>query len=753
MAANEEFAADNQVSKETDVKPVHPPFTTWTNLIIIFWAFFSFSMAVSLSAIATYVYIPQGMSLIWVSQVNIMTFCLNVPLTLYFASLSDNLTGKWARWGRRKPFICFSIPFACIGALMFAYPAQSKSNPHVFEYSYLLASLIIIVAPAAFFIPIKAWMIESCSSPAEYTTINGIIMLSMLFGGLLCQLILSAQYPSDPFLGAKLCSLFVLVSLPLSYLTLVWIVPSRELQKAPEQPPIVPSFRQCIRTKEFRTIFWNEVLTQMASSGAGVLVFPILYLFFGLVHTDSIQKYYAPTLVAVLIGSVFSILVLMCALKRFEKIVVFKGVMLCMVVLGLSTVATMIPGVLAYGKPGYYTPEQQGLQIVAFLGIFAVATILNVCSNFCQGLLVRDLIVFDTFTNRLNRESMYQTAISVPAMLLSSIPANFVLGLLYSTGFANKVGPTSAHPYITETYSWDKGTLIQLSLWTGIFSCVIRFGAYMLMSNYGLTTVVAKQMEEINLRREDQKKLLTAKEKEQEGAGDEENIEAGRKKSSSTATASTMESMGVDAAPDAAAESSLMNHLSQLENKAIKDAADVNGKNEALTKIRRSILLGGGLLGPAAMASLLTGLVFQIQNNLPFVTLLLTMFEIVAMYVGYEAFRYLAVSKLFSMSSDEAKAHSVRQVTRNDKYTLNLKEALEKAEIDEKQNDKSIPDDDSFVARLTMSRKSDMQSLLVQPELEDEKHPLSGYKRIFASCIVLFICGVLGAAQEAEKKI
>jgi hypothetical protein len=138
----------------------------------------------------------------------------------------------------------------------------------------------------------------------------------------------------------------------------------------------------------------------------------------------------------------------------------------------------------------------------------------------------------------------------------------------------------------------------------------------------------------------------------------------------------------------------------------------------------------------------------QIANGLAFVTLCLTFFSIVMMYVGYEYFRYCAVSKLYNMPNDELKGLVSRQVERNSKYTMNLKEALEKAKIDEKEEDHTEVEDTHILAKLTMSRKATKKSILKEAEPEDEKHPLSGYKRLFASNSVLIILGILAAVQK-----
>ena len=330
---------DDSKDAPQEFQPEHPPFASWTNMAFIFMAFFSFSLAGSIGSITTFVYVPLGVSLIWLSQISIIVSCLGIPLTLYFASFSDNLTGKWARWGRRKPLILVSVVPLVLSTIMFAFPTSTSFK--TLEYNTLFASIISTITPALFGIPFRAWMIESCSSPNEYTTINGALMLASLFGSILGQVVLSGSY-QDKFAGAHLVAYMVIVMVPSSFLALCWFVPARQLQKAPEQPPIISSFRQCIRTKEFQTIFWNETLTQMAGGGAGALTLFIAYLFFRLERTSSIQPFYQPTLFAILAGSVIAIFLLTWALNRYGKILAFKTVMLLLVVLGVGSTCTMI---------------------------------------------------------------------------------------------------------------------------------------------------------------------------------------------------------------------------------------------------------------------------------------------------------------------------------------------------------------------------------------------------------------------------
>lgn len=219
-------------------------------------------------------------------------------------------------------------------------------------------------------------------------------------------------------------------------------------------------------------------------------------------------------------------------------------------------------------------------------------------------------------------------------------------------------------------------------------------------------------------------------------------LEDGSNKSSS------LESVGSARVLTLTDESNLMNHFSQLENKAMKEASVVDGHNEAMTRIRNSILLGGAVLSPLAMITLLIGVIYQIRNGLPFVTICLTFFSILMMYEGYEIFRYLAMQKLYAMPNDEMMGLVRRTVERNSKYTLNLKEALVKAEIDENEEDHTKLDDEHPLARLTMTKKATRKSILEEAEPEDEKHPLSGYKRIFSSCCFLIVVGILAAVQK-----
>ena len=359
-------------------------------------------------------------------------------------------------------------------------------------------------------------------------------------------------------------------------------------------------------------------------------------------------------------------------------------------------------------------------------------------------MLVRDLIIFDTFSTGLNRESMYQSAISVPAGLIASVPPNLMNGILYSTGLKDKdVSKENTDPYVNQVYAWNRGTLIQMAFYVLLFSSVIGFGAYYLMKDYSLTTAVATKMDAINHEREEIAKKNaeladTSTSNEKEMDKESRSLEDGSEKSTSR-----VESMEVSTLP--VNEANLMNHFSQLENKAMSEASVVNGHNEALSRIRNSILLGGGVLGPLALISLLTGTIYQIKNGLPFVTLCLTFFSMMMIYEGYEIFRFIAVSQLYRLSSDELMEMVKRAVERNNKYSMNLKEALEKAEIDENDHGGMMPDDDHPISRLTMTKKASKKSILEEAAPEDEKHPLSGYKRIFASGILMIIIGIIAA--------
>ena len=736
----------------------HEPFSTWTNCIVIFFFYFSINFASGFGAIGGLVYSTfYGMSLIWVSNVNIMTFCVTTPLTIFASAWSDNLSGKWAYFGRRKPFIMLSFPIIVMAGLMFSYPQVDESNPKVLQYWYLVAMMLLFIAPAFFYIPFKSWMIESCVDADDYRKMNAVQYVSALLGGILSQIMITTapKAGQSPLMGTRYAlGVFLVTSLP-SFFLAIWLVPSRQLSEVPKQPPIISSFRSCIRTKEFQTVFKNETLLAIASGGAQEFILIVLYISFQFRTTVEVQKYFQPVMMIVLVCTLLVVGTLMWALKRMEKVVIYRFCMLLLIVIGLVWAAMLLPGIISFIDPGVYTDTytagQMKMYAMLYMTFFALCNIIMVACMFIQGLLVRDLIIFDTFTNKVNRESVYQTAISIPANLIKAVILNLTTGILYSTGFHTKSGVSS--DVVSDIYTWNVGTLWQCFGDQLFFAVAIGYGAYYIMSDYSLTSPIAAKMEEINQKREDD---LANKSKMGLLSSDMNRNDPEEEEAAVTVTTNTSPScpisersscsskpMNISSPINDGEESNLMNHFSQLECKAMSESGTTNGRNTALQDITNSNMFGGAFLGSLSLISLAIATIHTLSGaGSDFTTILLTLFMAILIYVGYEGYRRVAINTLAALPVDEVKDMAVRQHQRNSKYTMNLQELLEKNLIDENNREYNESVDNSVLSRLSFTNTSTKMSITKQAPQEDTNHPLSGYKRIYSVLIVLTGVGI-----------
>ena len=783
LAMQEDIASEKMIEAgETRT----PQFATCSTKFYIFMLTLGSAFAVSFQSAGILLFVPRyNMSLIWTTNVNIICLCIGTFLNILIAQVGDKLSGPWAKWGRRKPFVASAIPFFVISALMLAFPATKKGAPEVLEIWFLVGMLLNTIAASLFFIPISSWFIESCECAEEYRSIRAVQFVAQLIGAIMAQIMLSAQ-------AQAVAAAFVLFILPVFSILMLCYVPGKVLKNAPEQPPLIPSFRSCIRTKEFRSIFMNSTLLNIAQSGASEFLFIILYTSFGLKTLDDVSAYFIPVLLFVMFGNLVSIGVLISVLKKRDKLQVFRFLMLALIFLGILWFMSLLPTIVGITKPAYVygqTLTSNGILqafLIIFLACFALSGIVTVACFFIQSIFVRDLIVFDTFTNYINRENVYQTAMGVPSSLLSSVVSNFFIGVIYSTGYHAVQGKDDKGNFYSDSsilsvkYSWNNGTIFQSAVYLLFFSVAIGYSAYWIMSDYGLTSEIASQMEKVNTKREEAKNtgerskvvsdsnplnaIVNAESSESGEASTEKDylappsgkIAPPSGKSNSTKSNNSLPPFDEVVSPFSDDdEKNIMMHFSALENKVIYESRSSNtdDKNEGLNRIHNSILLGGFCIGPIAMIALLWGVLNQIKRELDFATLLLTLFLAMSIYVGYEILRFNALKKLYNLPGNVVHTLAQRQVYRNANYSVSLKELLDSHAIGDDITDPDPNVDDGLVSRFTFVKKADRRSITEDVPEEEEHHKLSGYKRIYSVCTVLLVAGILAILQKTTFKV
>ena len=695
-----------------------------------------------------------GMSLQWNTNVNIILLCISVPTNIWVSYLSDNMPVSLSRWGKRKPFVAVAGLLVPLSSLMFAFP-QRNDNPNTLKVWYLLSSLVNTIAFCFFQFPFKAWLMESCRNSSEYTTVNGVLMVAGIIGALVAQLLLSAQGSLEKplFYPQLAAALFIGLLLP-NLVSGLYLIPQRALTKMPVQPPIISSFRSCIRTKEFKQLFKNEVLLQIAffwcseefESFIEPFIYQIIYLFFGFQHTADVQKYFQPLFMVILGGNLISIVTLSFFLKRFEKLTVYRVLMLLQVVAGIAWSCMLIPGLIEYNRPGTYSSSQAITFFYCFLLLFCINSFIVRGIDLIKGLFVRDLIVFDMFVEKSNRATMYQTALSVPAQLVVSVVTNLPVGILYSTGFHANPNVYIENPLIRDLYDWNYGSLVQCFVYLLFFSTVVVIGAYWVMSDYALTTKIVDQMEVVNKKRDEKAAIEPSSNIASKSA-------AGASGSLESSNPDDVENTNHVVSPNFQAlsvvqmtpeeEGYLMNHFSAMENRAMARNRDVNGNNGALQSITFSNRLSGLILGPMAMIALLTAVAYEFVRDEVFVTLTLNAFLAVSIYVGYELFRRFALNKLRQMPADEVRGLAERKKIQNEQYSSNLQNLLDINAIDEDPVAET-----GVIGRISSlgSKSTGRMSLAIAAPEEHEDEPLSGYKRVYLLLCALIVIGILLAA-------
>lgn len=82
---------------------------------------------------------------------------------------------------------------------------------------------------------------------------------------------------------------------------------------------------------------------------------------------------------------------------------------------------------------------------------------------------------------------MYQTAISIPANMISGAASSIPLIILYNTGY-NTISDASLNDTITaEHYEWNDGTLWQCRIYSSLGLSAIAFVSYYVLRGYPMT--------------------------------------------------------------------------------------------------------------------------------------------------------------------------------------------------------------------------------------------------------------------------
>jgi MFS family permease len=322
------------------------------------------------------------------------------------------------RWGKRKPILCVLWPIISIVAVAFLY-ATTTLKPLEVQAYYLILLVILTVCGNAFQQVYAAWFYESCASQEDYRVV---IVYGITAGAGFGSLIgLVGVMMGMVAVMAIIASIGSTVTMAI----LLWYFPARTVAAASKQPPLLSSVRILSSSPEYITVVLNEIVIGTAMTLGAEFLSNIAFTNFPSYMTHYKQFFVYLMIFAILqaISSVFVSIAMSVLLSRgWEKINMYLGFNKFFMVLSLIFFSLYVPGLIA--------SLDRDTEMFLFFVWLSFVILMILCfsaAQFLRGLIVRDLIRFDTFRSGLNRENMYQTALNVPANIASQLDRKSVV--------------------------------------------------------------------------------------------------------------------------------------------------------------------------------------------------------------------------------------------------------------------------------------------------------------------------------------
>jgi len=595
-------------------------------------------------------------------------------------------------FGRRKPLVFLGVVINIICIIGYALP-PAYTQQALFGW-YLFWTIMQSIASSIQGAPYISWLIESTADNEDYVRIVTLPSQAGSVIGFIAGVLLGNQIL--PIVGA----LIYAIGYAISIFFLLKYVHNDCVRATEKQPDMVPSFRTCMRTKEFQIIFYNRILI---SAGYAIGFGNGLYLL--VVGFSFVTRYSQIALFVSVIAALYflfgavAVISLNWILAYYEKLFVYKIITLVIGVLGVVIFLACLAG----NEASFYAT----CFFLIILG--ALVGPISAIDNF----FLKDLIIYDTFLTGLNRENMYQTALALPANLGTSIIATIPSIILYGMGFISGTN-TSTDDQIISKFIVNDRALWAMRVFCSLLMSVIAIASYFIIRPYPLNDPAAKRIQEIvNSRMSNKPEGLAGKEElEGEICGNNYIYDGGEELSA-----------GRESLVDRPEEEMLMLHFSQAE---VRSLATKGADGVAELKTKNAI---GVVLGFIALAFVCASSGIQIISQVQtYITLLITLLLLCSLYVFYDVLRANALMKLSSYSRPKQEQMIHAAVKYNETMKARLEQSFNKFGIE----DTGAEGNDEVSKRMTLAQPVDETTLR-----------LPGYKRIYSSLVAIIVFSTL----------
>ena len=726
---------DNTVVRKTSfgVPQEIPRFGT--PLILTLAGFMSFFGALRISLFyssGVFYYVPiLKMSIVWQSAAGSLSLLAGIYAAMFIGYYGDRVI---SRWGKRKPLLAFFYPFVGISAIAIYYcPTSSHSGIQAW---YLLCLVTMSASDACFSSVFLSWMIESCTSAQDFINISTVSNVGGALGALLGIVLGGVLHIfGAPIVVAAIGNVIILA-------VFLYFAPSRVISKRALQPPLLASFRVLSRTFEYRTILLNKIIITAAYNMCGEFLLYICFMCFpGITHYSQIQSAYTVFAVVNVIGTVPVVLTLIFLLgRKWEKINIYMFITRSFVALAALLFFLYLPGLIL----GDELPASQYQTLFAvWMALIIVATLLFSGAMFCEGLIVRDLIRFDTFRTGLNRENLYQTALNVPAQIGSQIIYSIPMTIFTASGFQQKENPVVTDDLMTSKYTWNYGSQVQIVMYSTVLFGTGALISYYLFYRYPLLQPVADKIETaLNKRtlaqesQETRRSIIFGSAKKAGEEEDDADAKAKAEEGQDDQERLSSIDVGLSSIADDKDEM-LMNHFSTKEIIAMSNSEhDGNNRNVALGAIRFYHRVNLYFAAPGTLACLFAAMYVQMRSNSAYQATVVNFICLSSFFFLYECLRVQPIADLLKSKGIDVPLKAKAAYRSISGHQETLKEMLDRNGID--AEDKSGKRE-SLAAPIAAT-------VDVDEALEEKIGGIAvGYARLFSMQAVLAVLGILFA--------